>query len=386
MAVFTLQKSDGRIRLKPFALILMLSAVLVSAAYPGSGLSLPLAMAVLILTVGVVIIFTRSVFCILLVTVPLSLVWLYTGGSFEYTALFCVPITVIGVGAFLLKTTRSPYLLGLLPAAYALALLVGDRPIAAMLSLILFPVAYLLAAGFSGKAGRISLLCRISVSLGVIGAALFVIWLTVKNGRFEFAMVSEAVDGMLEMLVDFFTEQYAEAAALYAERGIDISMLAITAADARLYAVTLFGIVPALAVVALNAISFVSYQLAVSLFARSGQKDCLTPAKVSFSMSWESAAVFTLAYFVMLIANLSGNGNVSLVAENIYVILLPGLVLTGVLIALGKGSDGRKHTFRMIFMIVLTLFSPNLALAYAAFSGCWEIFKNAISRRARKDF
>ncbi len=87
----------------------------------------------------------------------------------------------------------------------------------------------------------------------------------------------------------------------------------------------------------------------------------------------------------MLIANLSGSSNVSLVAENMYLILLPGLMLTGVLIALGKGADGRKHIFRIIFMMMLLLISPNLAMAYAAFTGCWEIFKNALVRRVPKD-
>ncbi len=286
MAIFTFRKSEDRTRLKPFALSLMLAAVLICAAYPGSGLSLPLAMAALILTVAVVIIFTRSLFCILLAAVPISLVWMYSGGSFEYAALLCAPITVIGVGTFLLKTTRSPYLLGLIPASYALALLVGERPVAALMSLIFFPAAYILASGFTGKAGRMSLLCRTSVVLAAIGAAVLLVWIGLKNGRFELAMISDAVDGLLESLIDFFTEQYAEAAKLYADRGIDISMLAITAADARLYAVTLFGIVPALIVLAINAVSFIAYQFAVSLFARSGQHDCLTPAKVSFSMSW----------------------------------------------------------------------------------------------------
>ncbi len=383
MAIFTFQKSESAARLKPFALLLMLFAVIVSAAYPGSGLSLPLAMAVLILTVAIVIIFTHSVFCMLLVAIPISLIWFYTGGSFQYAALLCSPITVVGVGAFLLKTTRSPYLIGLVPVSYALALSLGGRPVAALLSLIFFPAAYILAVGFTGKSDRVSLLCRISVSLAAVGALVFVVWIMLKYGRFEFSLISETVNGLLDTMINFFTEQYAEAAKIYAERGIDISMLAVTPADARLYAVALFGIIPALAILAINAVSFTAYQLAISLFSKSGQRDCLSPAKVSFSMSWISAMFFIVAYFVMVMANLSGNENVSLIAENLYLILLPGLMLTGVLIALGKGSDGRRHTFRIVFMIILMFFSPNLALAYAAFSGCWEIFKNALSRRAR---
>ncbi len=385
MGIFTLKTDEDRTKLKPFALAMMLLAVLLSAAYPGTDLSLPLAMAVLILTIGVVIVFTRSSFCILLVVIPISFIWLYTGGSFEYAALLCSPITVIGVGAFLVKTTRSPYLLGIVPAAYLMALLIGNRPIAALLSLIFFPAAYILAIGFSGKAGRMAMICRISVSLAAISAVVLIVWLSIKNGRFDLALVPQAVDNLFEALVDLCTNWFADMANVYLENGVDITTAGITAADARLYAVALFGIIPALAIVALNAVSFVAYQLTLSLFGLSGQKSYLTPETVSFSMSWISAVVFILAYFVMLISNLSSAENIGLVAENLYLILLPGLVLTGVMIALGKGSDGRRHTFRIFFMIGLVFLSPNLALAFAAFMGCGDIFKNALSHRASKD-
>ncbi len=385
MGIFTLDKSAPRTRLKPFALMIMLSAVLVCAAYPGSGLSLPLAMAVLILTVGVAVIFTRSIFCMLLISIPVSLIWTYAGGSFELAALLCSPITVIGVGAFLIKTTRSPYLIGIVPAAYLMALLIGGRPIAALLSLIFFPIAYLLARGFTKKLGRMAQVCRISVALAVIGAAVLLIWLILKNGYFSPSLISESVDALLQRMIEFFTAQYAETAKLYADRGIDISLLALSPADARLYAVMLFGIVPALAVIVLNAVAFISHQLTVSLLGRSGQHDCLTAEVLSFSMSWISAIVFIIAYFVMLIANLSGNENVTLIAENLYLILLPGLALTGVLIAIGRGSDKRRHTFRIILMLGLMFISPNLALAFTAFSGCTDIFRSALERRRPED-
>ncbi len=360
--------------LKPVPLAVMLAALILAAAYPGSGLnSEGLALLVIALAAFTVIVFSRSVFCILLTATPVVLVWLYTGGSFIYPALVCSPLIVIGLGAFLLRTTRSPLLVGVVPIAYLVAAIWSGSPITAFWALVFFPASYVLASGFSGNIGRVALICRTSIVLAVTGALAGIVYLTVTNGYFSFDLIKATSDGILNSIISYFTEQYAALAEQYAALGIDASSLAISAADAELYALSLFALVPSIVVFVLNAISFVAYQLNVSLFAKTGQKSYLTPTTISFVMSKTSAVIFTVSYLITFFCSFSEATTFSIVTENLYMILMPGLVLTGILVAFGKGGDGKRHTLRIIFIAILTFVSPGMALALTAFMGCSSV-------------
>lgn len=360
--------------LKPVPLAVMLSALIIAAAYPGSGLtSEGVALFVIALAAFTVVVFSRSVFCILLTATPVALVWLYTGGSFIYPALVCSPLIVIGLGAFLLRTTRSPLLIGIVPISYLVALIWSGSPITSLWSLVFFPTAYVLAVGFSGKIGRVALICRTSIALALTGALSGIVYLTVTNGYFSFDLVKATSDGILNSIISYFTEQYAALAAQYAALGIDVSSLAISAADAELYALSLFALVPSIIVFVLNAISFIAYQLNVSFFAKTGQKAYLTPATISFAMSKTSAILFAAAYLITFFCSFSEATTFSIVTENLYMILMPGLVLTGILVAFGKGGDGKRHTLKIVFIAILTFISPGMALALTAFMGCSSV-------------
>ncbi len=372
--IFTRDPDLRRTALKPFALALMLVAVIMAAAYPGTGLfSQGYALVLIAVTMLTVVVFSKAVLSILLTSIPMLLIWVYTGGSFVYAALICSPVIVIGVGAFLLRTLRSPFLIGVVPAAYLVALLVGGRPVAALWSLIFFPAAYILASGFSGKTPRVTLLCRTTVALAITGAVAGIVYLIVMKGSFSLDLLKETVDDIFVKLNSYFTNQYALLSEKYAEFGIDASMLSMSADDAELYAVSIFNIIPALAVMILGAVSFIAYQITISFFLRSGQKRYLTPATISFNMSKVSAIVFILAYLVMFICAFTEASNISIITENLYLILMPGLALTGILVAFGKGEDGRRHTFRLVLILVLLLILPSLALAFAAFMGCGSV-------------
>ncbi|MBR2479153.1 MAG: hypothetical protein IKB47_01960 [Clostridia bacterium] len=372
--IFDRDAKNSTKALRPVPFAIMMTALILAAAYPGSGLnSEGFALFVVALTAFTVIVFSRSVFCILLTAIPVSLAWLYTGGSFIYPALICSPVIVIGLGAFLLRTTRSPLLLGVVPVSYLVALILDGRPIAALWSLVFFPAAYVLASGFSGKVGRVALICRTSIALAATGAVAGIVYLTVANGYFSFELVKNTSDGLLKAITSYFTDQYAALAAQYAALGIDVSSLAISAADAELYSLSLFALVPSAVVFILNGFSFVAYQLNVSLFARTGQKSYLTPTTISFVMSRTSALLFVAAYLVTFFCSFSDATTFSIVTENLYMILMPGLVLTGILVAFGKGGDGRRHTMRIVFIAILIFFSPGLALALTAFMGCSSV-------------
>lgn len=94
-------------------------------------------------------------------------------------------------------------------------------------------------------------------------------------------------------------------------------------------------------------------------------------------MSWVSATVFIIAGIVMLYNSYAGNETVALIAQNIYLILLPGLVLTAVLLLLGKRENGRSHIFLLIGLALIALNSPSAAITIAGIIGSGAVIVSA---------
>lgn len=89
-------------------------------------------------------------------------------------------------------------------------------------------------------------------------------------------------------------------------------------------------------------------------------------------MSPVSAMLYIAAFLVMTFASYS-SGNAAeitgLIAQNIYLILLPGLTLTGIMFLIARITKRRLNIFWAIALVVLAFSSVNLALSVTAFIG-----------------
>lgn len=367
-------KIFARPRLKPVLFAVLLSALTVCAAFIGSGASKPLALTVIVFSGLILFGFVKSLTSVFIFAVPIVLTWFYSG-SIVLSALVCSIIMAIGISAFLIKTVGWKWLIFATPVIYLIALLFCKNPIEALLSLVFLPAALVLGFSVSGDSGRVTVVCRVAVALALTGAAALAAYLLLRNGSLTFSSISDSVDNMFDKMLGYYTSQYAHYAERYQSMGIDPFTQAVTPSDARNYTIAVFGLLPALTLIGINCIAFISYQIVVSLFATSGQTKYITRKSLSFSMSWVSAAVYLIAYLVMFIASYSNSDTLTLVSENIYLMLLPGLVFTGVLVLLGKSERGRRHTFWLIAVIILAFTSPNLALSLVAFIGAMTIIR-----------
>ena len=358
-----------------YSTIVFSVTVAVCAAYSGAYGSTALAVLVLALSAFSLLI-ARSLVSILMIAVPVGISLLY-GGDFAFAALICSVIVTVGLGSYLFATVKSPFIPAVIPAAYLVAFLFGRDPIVAFLSLIAFPAAFILGLSVKGKAGRLSAICRTSATLIGCGVVAIVIWIAVENGGLANNVFVGAADKFFDRLVVYYTEQYGELAAKYEEMGISAVAYGLSAEDAKEYAVAVYGIIPALAVVAVNVVSFIGFQINTSILSPLEKKRMFLKNKLDFSMSWVSATVFIIAGIVMLYNSYAGNETVALIAQNIYLILLPGLVLTAVLLLLGKRENGRSHIFLLIGLALIALNSPSAAITIAGIIGSGAVIVSA---------
>ena len=373
--IFGFNSDEARPRMKPFALTVLLLAAIISSAYLGSRFSAILGICAAISAATVMLAFSKSPFCFILTAFAMFVIWYYTG-SIRLATFFCAFATSVGTGAFLLKTTRSPYLISMIPASYLLAYLSGGSALAALISLSVFPVITVLSVFFKGDRGRINVICRVSASILAIGAIAAVAYIITSQRSLTLEAINSTTSGIFDRILEHYTAEYASMADRYSALGIESP----SAADIRLYTLAVYRLLPSMIVIAANVISFISYQLKVSLLNESGQRKHLTRFSLSFSMSWISALIFIVAYFVTMITSSAGDDKIALVAENIYMILLPGLVFTGILALLGRREGGRKHFFWLTAIIILFFVSPNIALFATAFIGCSVIISAALGR------
>ncbi|MBO4212671.1 MAG: hypothetical protein J5894_01015 [Clostridia bacterium] len=361
-----------------YSTIVFSVTVAVCAAYSGAYGSTALAVLVLTLSAFSLLI-ARSVSSILMISVPVGISLLY-GGDFAFAALICSVVVTVGLGSYLFATVKSPFIPAVIPAAYLVAFLFGRDPIVAFLSLIAFPAAFVLSRTFNGKSGRLSVICYTSATLIGSGLITLVIWIAAENGGLAGNVFVGAADKFFDRLVVYYTEQYAELAARYETMGISAVAYGLSAEDAKEYAVAVYGIIPALAVVAVNVVSFIGFQINTSILSPFEKKRMFLKNKLDFSMSWVSATVFIIAGIVMLYNSYAGNETVALIAQNIYLILLPGLVLTAILLLLGKGENGRSHVFLLIGLALIALNSPSAALTIAGIIGSGAIIISAVKK------
>ena len=346
------------------------------AAYTGAYGSTVLAALVLAFS-AFSLLMSRSMSSLFMIAVPVGISLLY-GGNFALAALICSVVMTVGLGSYLFSTVKSPFIPAVIPAAYLIAFLFGGDPVVAFLSLIAFPAAFVLSWAMNGKSGRLSAICYTSATL--IGCLLvaIVIWIAAENGGLANNVFVGAADKFFDRLVVYYTEQYADLAERYEAMGISAVAYGISAEDAKEYAVAVYGIIPALAVIAVNAVSFISFQINTSLRSTREKKKMLLENKLDFSMSWESAVVFIIAGIVMLYNSYAGNETVALIAQNIYLILLPGLVFTAMLLLLGKRPNGRSHIFLLIGLLLLALNSPSTALTIAGIIGSGAVIFSSV--------
>ncbi len=362
--------------------VLLCATATVCAALPGANGSTPLAALALILEVAVLLSYTRTVPVILPTALFAGLVGLFTRNLY-LTACVIATVTAIGIIAYLLTSAQKPWATAaIIPLAYLTAIIFGRSPIWALLSLAVFPAAGTLAFCIKRKKACAITVGAASTALTLTVSCALMLYVFISNGRFDISLLQTAADSVYDAILQAYIDQFNKMAAQYAELGYDISQLGVTIAELTESVTTLFCVLPALLIGVSNILSYSAHKASASLIAGDGRSKLLTREATCFSMSWVSAAVYVISYFVMFITSYSNSPTAAIVAENVYLIMLPGMTLVGFTVLIGRQKrQGKKHVLPIVALALLAFIFPSAAVALIAFIGCMSIIRDALSSR-----
>lgn len=350
-------------RLRPPAIVLLALLVLGCAVY------LPMAprvytLVMLVVCIAAYLIAVRSVASAAIA----ALVFLWgamMGGISGGVYALCLLVTV-ALGSLLICAVRSYWLLVIPVAAYLIAFLVWGDAMLAVLAVLAMPAAGILAYATMKNDGRVSAISLCSLMLvicGVFGLAL--LWYR-SFGSISMNEVLATLEEVREQLI--LTLQQSEYVSLLEEQLAQQGMEGYISPDTliRTSIETIFNLLPALAILTVNIISFAAQMTCTNAFVGTGLGVMATRSARLFILSVPSAIVFLIAGIVSLFS--SGTTVASAVMLNLTVILLPPMCIVGVYKLIADFKT-RVSPLTVILLIAAALLAPSLLLFGIAVSG-----------------
>jgi hypothetical protein len=300
----------------------------------------------------------------------------YFSGSLILTAVLCALLFAIGEGSFLLAVLpRKQLVLFPLTAilAYAATLAYSRDPlgaaVAVLIPLLPMPVLALCTRNSAAREDgltRVGVICAGALALGVSMGAMTLLSLYRITGSLD----PEALLGFLEELRAALIHEITSAElpeGLSPEMAEKMKEMQ-SHANAENAVNSAFNLLPALFVVAVNLITAAAQSIQHAALRTFGFGDSLTDRVREFAMSLISCVVFLAAYLVAFFEGTEASTLAGTVAQNIYIILMPGLALAGMLrITRGlvrKGPRGVGCLFYLVILIpCLLIFAPFLLAA-----------------------
>ena len=271
-------------------------------------------------------------------------------------------------GAYFQTVTRQFWVLPALSALAAVAayLVTGDVLMAVM-ALAILPAVILLAVATHAGEGCTTAVCYTIGGLLIAVVGVFALWLWRTYGALR--------SDLLRMLLAQWKEGFVQAQ--IASRGELIAMIEeqLVSPDAqieRLEALksnllqvmsdqvirqsmdALFQMLPAMLFLCCAIPAFLAQRLLNAAYETSRMSAVVTPESEFFTMSLPAAVIYTLSLFISMIP-FAGIGFVSMVAGNLNLILLPGMLLIGLRYFKYQIAHSGRSSRRLVWGIVLLM-------------------------------
>ncbi len=368
-------KAAERIRLAVAILILLA----LSIGMPFS--SYQFVTAGLLVLCGAFLLFTARKKFAVVITFFLLFGLVSTDSGFGAAAVVLSVIVGTGLSAFLFEKTRSP-LVALIPLlGFAAASAITRDPLSSVISLGYLLPSAALAVGLRKLQTRVGTVCLASASiLAGIGVLAFIgIWRAA--GAFS-----------LSVLKDLAAELKSSFAEMLLSIEVPISQTEtqklFSRMDAQNLASAVVSLFPALLVIFCNVLAYLSQMVHYNLITRADASEKLD-GKMYVELSPLAGAVFILSFILSAAISSSGDAAaVVTVCENIFLILIPGLALSGFTYTLRKIAERRRGGgFTIFFFIFLLFFNVASALLFAACIGAYHSIAAPLTvyLRSKKD-
>ena len=332
--------------------------------------------------------FTRSTKGLIPTLVFAAVVIYYFTSSMSLTAALLSLLFAVAEGGFLLAILPRKQMawLPVIPMlAYAAALVLTRDPFLAAASLVPFPPMVAMALGTRSSAGRedgmtrVGVICLTSLALGLSLLAALALLAYRALGTLAPDVIMAEMEAIRAALIESITSAEIP-------EGLDPEMVArleqlLTHEGAKNTVNSVFNLRPAIFVVGVNVIAAVAHMAQLSTLRTFGFGDSITDRVRAFRMSLISCLIFTASYFIVIFSSAEESTLASTVATNVYLILLPGLALAGLLritVWLTQKREGGGCLFFLVFLLPLLLFLAPLVLAIAEVIG--HVFTSITAR------
>ncbi len=305
-----------------------------------------------------------------------------TCGSFSLSAMVLALPAAVGFSALLLAVSEKQVLsrLAFIPlAAYGLSLILCRDPLLSLVSLLPFPAAAALAFGTRAAAaeredapGRVGVICLTSLCLGVCTVGVALLLLGRHLGTLSPTHLSEWLEELRTSLSRAIVELMQQVADALPEQSNGQAVLVTVPSEeeARNIVNSFINIFPGMAIAFCNILAALCQVVLYNGLSAFGYATSLCGRVRSLRMSIMSCVVFLLAAIITTVTSLTSPDStlVGTVAQNISLILQPGLLLIGVLrIFTRPARRGGCLSFLLLLMLpFLLLYASPLVAAYAA--------------------
>ena len=246
-------------------------------------------------------------------------------GGAQTAAVVGATVSCACIFCWLSLTTASPLLIALPLLSYAGATVAIGSPFSGALALISMPLALLLLFSVRTLRPKVSAVCLISLGILVSAAVAAVLYLLLAHNGISMELIRETVDSLRELLT---AEIAARLSLLGEELGDLLSTDAAHPEYARILANEVINHLPAILILLCNGIALITHSTMMRiLLSVELPKERLAPLVV-FDMSATSAVVFLASLFLSLAADGPELALMGAVCENLYLILIPGMILT----------------------------------------------------------
>ena len=294
---------------------------------------------------------------ILAITVGVFLSY-YTNSLIPAGAL-CGTLFAISQGALLLATLPKEKLalFPLIPIlAYALTALLSMDPVGAVAALVPYPPMVVLALSTRASAEREDgptrngVICATSLALGVSMGGMILLSLIRHYGTADLTVI---LDNTRKVTMDRILS--IEIPSNLPPETLKLFQEAFAYENVQNLVNSLFNLLPALFSVAVMFLAAFCQSFLFSSLKSLGFEASLTPRVKEFRMSTVSCVVFLVAYGAVWLDNSVISSLAGTVAQNVYILLLPGLALAGTIrmtsLATRKGARGLGCLFYLVILI-----------------------------------
>lgn len=289
--------------------------------------------------------------------------YVFGGFSLETGLALLCPIFVMGLGAYLIATYRSKWL-ALVPAgAYTLAFVLCGNPIVALISLISFPAAGILAHQTMRNQSRVSAICMTSLLYAICITFGYVLLLFLQNGSVSLQELAAALDPMREEITTLMLESEPLVQMLdKAYAGVGVSARDVIVSIVNLT----FNLLPAMVITLINLMAFSAQLMCARAFVGTNMSSLLSRSAQLFILSVPSGMVYMFCFLVTMFS--SASNMFTAATQNFLLILLPGMALIGMLKLVSDIKHGVSR-FWILILVGCAVIAPSMLILVISFSG-----------------